>query len=504
MTYPGFEDMPVLPRFGHFINAGWCLPDSDEWIDTVDPATGSAWARIARGNDTDARRAVDSASDACREGAWGRYTPAQRADALLSLADVLERDWRDLVESEIRDNGKRISEVEAQLSGLHAWFRHFAREALKLQPRRLENEVPGVVNWAHYEPFGVVAAITPWNSPLMIAAWKVAPALAAGNTVVIKPSEHASVSTLKFAELAAGSGLPEGVINVLCGYGNEAGEALTGDARVAKVTFTGSDHGGRSVAANASKGVKPVTLELGGKSPQLVFADADIDNAINGVLSGIFLSNGQSCVAGSRLLLQQTIYKPFLNKLLDRISALKPGDPFDPATDIAPLANRAQFDKVISMIENAKDQGAECLYGGEAITLPDRPGGLYVLPTLFTGVTPAMQLWREEVFGPVLAIAPFTDEQQAVAMANDTDYGLAAGIWTRDTEKAERVAAQIAAGTIYINHYRSVSAGSPVGGYKKSGYGRELGPDALYDFLQVKSVWHGTLPGADPFPVRTQ
>ena len=298
--------------------------------------------------------------------------------------------------------------------------------------------------------------------------------------------------------------MPEGVINVVCGYGPEAGEALINDARVRKVSFTGSDFGGRSVAKNAAQGVKPATLELGGKSPQLVFADADIDNAVNGVLSGIFLSNGQTCVAGSRLLLQDTIHESFIKKLINRVSGLRTGDPFDPCTDIAPLANRAHYEKVLAMIATAKNQGAECVYGGEAITMEGQTGGYYVQPTLFTQVTSDMQLWREEVFGPVLAIAEFSYENQAVTMANDTDYGLAAGIWTQDTEKAERLAAKIAAGTVYINHYRSVSAGSPIGGYKHSGYGRELGPEAIYDFLQVKSVWHGTQPCADPFPVSTK
>lgn len=491
--------MAQPPVFEHFINGEWCPPDNHQWIDSFDPATGEVWARIARGNPADVRHAVSSASNAFRDGPWRSFTARQRADALLSAADILERDWHQLVEFEIKDNGKRITEVRAQLSALHTWFRHFAREALTVQSRRLDNEVPGVDNRAYYEPYGVIAAITPWNSPLMIAAWKVAPALAAGNTVVIKPSEHASVSTLKFAEILRASDLPDGVINVLCGYGREAGEALTRDSRIGKISFTGSDHGGRGVADTAAYGVKPVTLELGGKSPQLVFSDADIDSAINGVLSGIFLSNGQSCVAGSRLLLQDTIYESFVQKLVDRASSLQPGDPMDPRTDISPLANRAQYNKVLTMIDQAKKQGAKCIYGGEAMRLPDRPGGYYIQPTLFAGVTPSMKLWREEVFGPVLAIAPFVNEQQAVALANDTEYGLAAGIWTQDTDRAKRLAAGIAAGTIYINHYRSVSAGSPVGGYKKSGYGRELGPGAMYDFLQVKSVWHGTLPVSDPF-----
>ena len=494
--------MSVIPEFAHFINADWCAPAKDQWIESINPAIGQTWARIAKGNEDDARLAVDAASHAFEHGDWPGFSNQQRSDVLINIANILEQDWQQLVEFEINDNGKRISEVNAQFSTLHLWYRHFARQVLNLKPQQLDNEIPGIDNWAHYEPFGVVAAITPWNSPLMIATWKIAPALAAGNTVVIKPSEYACVSTLKFAELIAPA-LPGGVVNVLCGYGHEVGVALIEDSRVTKVTFTGSDSGGRSVAKTSATGVKPVTLELGGKSPQLVFADADIDNAVNGVMSGIFLSNGQTCVAGSRLLLEDSIYEKFLSKLTDRLSKLKVGDPFDPQTEIGPLANKAHFEKVLSMIATAKTQGAHCIYGGEAIILAEQPGGYYIQPTLFTQVTPAMQLWRQEVFGPVLAIVKFSDEDQAVEMANDTHYGLAAGIWTEDNERADRVSSKIAAGTVYINHYRSVSAGSPVGGYKMSGYGRELGPEAIHDFLQVKSVWRGTQPGADPFPSQT-
>ncbi len=493
--------MPAITHFPHFIDGSWCPPDNDLWLDAVNPATGQTWARIAQGDNIDAGRAVDAASHAFTKGEWSTYTHEQRAGALINIADSLEQNWEQLVEYEICDNGKRISEVKAQFSCLHLWYRFFAKQALDVKPRRLENQVPGVINRAHYEPFGVVAAITPWNSPVMIATWKIAPALAAGNTVVIKPSEHASVSTLKFTELICSSGLPAGVINVLCGYGHEAGEALVEDNRVAKVSFTGSDHGGRSVAIKSAQGIKPATLELGGKSPQLVFDDADIENALNGVLSGIFLSSGQTCVAGSRLLLQSTIYDEFLGRLIERVSRLKAGDPFDIDTDIAPLANQAQLKKVLSMIATAKKQGAKCVYGGERTYPPGVADGYYVQPTLFTNVTRDMQLWREEVFGPVLAIVKFKNEEQALKMANDTPYGLAAGIWTQDFERGDRLGCKIAAGTVYINHYRSVSTGSPVGGYKMSGYGRELGPEAIYDFLQVKSIWRGTQPCADPFPL---
>jgi aldehyde dehydrogenase (NAD+) len=344
----------------------------------------------------------------------------------------------------------------------------------------------------------VVVAITPWNSPLMILTWKLGPALAAGNTVVVKPSELASASTLEFAAMLHEAGLPAGVLNVVTGYGNEVGEALVRHRLTRKVSFTGSDFGGRKVAEAAAAGVVPATLELGGKSAQIVFADADIDNAVNGVLSGIFLSNGQTCVAGSRLIVEAPLKDAFVARIIERAKALKPGDPMDPATRLGPLANAQHFEKVSRMIARAKEAGAACLLDGTALT--GTRAGFYIGPTVFDNVTPDMQLWREEVFGPVLAVTAFDTEEQAVALANDTDYGLAGGVWTSDPARGARVAGRIEAGTVYVNHYRSVDPNAPIGGLKHSGYGRELGPDAVKDFLQTKSVWIGRAPVADPFP----
>lgn len=489
-----------MRTYGHFVAGEWFEPDPGTWIDSINPATGRPWCRIARGSRSEADAAVAAADAAYRSGPWASAPAEKRAELLHGLADVLEADWELLVEAEVRDNGKRIVEVRAQFSGLHVWYRYFADQMLKIAPMPLQNDVPGVENTVEFVPFGVVVAITPWNSPLMIAAWKLAPALAAGNTVVIKPSELASASTLEFARLVSRSDLPAGVINVVTGLGGEIGEALVRHQKTRLITFTGSDTGGSRVAEAAASGVKPVTLELGGKSPQVVFADADPDNVVNGILSGIFLSNGQTCVAGSRLIVHRSMHDALVERLVARVADLKIGDPMDVSTEVAPLANEPHLEKVLSMIAEARREGARCLCGGGRIEPQACKDGFFVAPTIFADVTPSMSLWRDEVFGPVLAVTPFDTEDEAIRLANDSQYGLAAGIWTSDGERARRVAGRIEAGTVYINHYRSVSPGSPIGGFKRSGYGRELGPDAVKDFMQVKSVWIGTAPCADPFP----
>ncbi len=489
-----------MKQYEHFINGNWVTPTEGHYFDSIDPAHGTVWAKFPRGNEADIDLAVTAAHQAFVDSPWSHLSKEERADSLNELADLLEQHWTELVESEIRDNGKRITEVNAQFAGLHTWYRYFANQVLSIDTLPLENQIPGVTSAAHFVPFGVVGVITPWNSPLMILAWKIAPALAAGNTVVIKPSEFASASTFDFARLVSKSSIPDGVINVVGGYGHEAGEPLVKHPDVRKVTFTGSDNGGRKVAIAAAANIIPTTLELGGKSPQLLFADADLDNAVNGIISGIFLSNGQTCVAGSRLIVEEPIYEHVVSRITERASRLRAGDPMQPETQIAPLANQPHLNKVLEMIDEAKSQGATCVFGGKQIFPDDRPNGFYIEPTIFTGVTPEMNLWHEEVFGPVLSICSFKDTREAVRLANDSNYGLAAGIWTSNSQLSEELAAQINAGTIYINHYRSVDPGSPIGGFKCSGYGKELGPDAVKDFLQAKSVWTGNAPCPNPFP----
>jgi aldehyde dehydrogenase (NAD+) len=485
-----------MKRYTHFIAGAFTQPTGEE-IDSIDPASGQAWARIARGAATDADRAIQAAEKAFRAGEWANATPDDRAALLNRVADHLALNWEHLIEPEIRDNGKRISEVRAQFSGLHIWYRHFATEARKVGIEAQYNSLEGVESHTHFLPYGVVVAITPWNSPLMILTWKLGAALAAGNTVVVKPSELASASTLEFAAMLHKAGLPAGVLNVVTGFGHEVGEALVRHPLTRKVSFTGSDFGGRKVAEAAAANVVPTTLELGGKSAQVVFADAVLEDVVNGVLSGIFLSNGQTCVAGSRLIVETPLKQRLVSRIIDRAKNLRSGDPMNPATQIGPLANKQHLAKVLEMIAQAKQDGAACLLDGTTTT--DK-SGFYVGPTIFDDVTPDMELWRKEVFGPVLAVTSFETEGQAIALANHTDYGLAAGVWTSDPVKGARVASRIDAGTVYVNHYRSVDPHSPIGGLKRSGYGRELGPDAVKDFLQVKSVWTGKKPVPDPFP----
>ncbi len=491
--------MPDINRnYTHFIEGDFTSARNCEFIDSIDPTTGNVWATFARGDANVADEAIQSSHRAF--GGWAALTGHQRWSAILELADALENRWEELVETEIRDNGKRIAEVRAQFSGLHSWFRYFAEQGKNIGPKAQSNTNPAVESETHYVPYGVVVAITPWNSPLMILAWKLAPALIAGNTVVVKPSEHASASTLEFAKLAYESGIPNGVLNVTTGYGHEIGDALVRHPLTRKVTFTGSDTGGRLVATSAAENIIPSTLELGGKSPQIVFDDADLNSAVNGILSGIFLSNGQTCVAGSRLIVHHRIKDTLIDRIISCANSLQSGNPMCTTTQIGPLANEMQLDKVLTHIEMAKREGAVCRAGGNRIHPEDCPNGYFVEPTVFDNVKPSMRIWQEEIFGPVLAVTSFHEEEDALSLANEGNYGLAAGIWTSDLDRAGHIANRINTGTVYINHYRSVDPAAPVGGMKHSGYGRELGPDAVEDFLQVKSVWTGIKPIPSPYP----
>ena len=492
--------MPTMRKYRNLVGGRWCDPVSGDWFESVNPATGEAWAMIPKGGVADAERAVAAARGAFLSPSWRAMTATARGEMLRRIASVLEDRIEEIAAIETRDNGKRLVEVVSQLRYLPKYFNYYAGLADKIEGAVIPIDAPNVFNYTRHEPLGVVVAITPWNSPLMLAAWKLAPALAAGNTVVLKPSEHASASTLEFGHLLEEAGLPPGVLNIVTGLGVDIGAALVSHPDVAKITFTGSEASGQRIAATAAADLKRVTLELGGKSPQIVFDDARLDDAVNGVISGIFLSLGQSCIAGSRLLLQDGIHDRFVERLIAAMRDIRIGDPFEPATQVGPIATQAQHAKVLDFIEQARRDGAQCVLGGKAVQPAHCGAGWYVEPTIFTHVRPDTELFREEVFGPVLAVIRFRDEDEAVRIANDTRYGLAAGIWTQDAARSIRLAERIEAGTVYVNTYRSVSTLSPVGGYKHSGYGRENGIEAIKEFLQVKSVWVGLGPVANPFP----
>ena len=488
-----------LRKYQISIGGTWRDPQSGAWLESFDPSAGEPWALIPRCNAQDAAAAAEAAHAAFTTGAWPRLTATARGALLRRLGDLCAENAAALSATEIRDSGKRAAESLPQLQYLAEYFYYSAGLADKIEGAVIPLDRPAMFNYTRWEPYGVVAAITPWNSPLMLAAWKLAPALAAGNTVVLKPSEHASASTLELMALIERAGFPPGVVNVVTGLGQEVGEALVTHPRVARISFTGSEFAGKRIAELGARDLKRVSLELGGKSPQVVFDDADLDDAVNGVLSGIFVSCGQSCVAGSRLLLHDKIYDRFLERLVAASAKARIGAASDPATQIGPIANRPQYDRILQHIAAAREDGATCvLGGGPSQRVGDK--GWFIEPTIFTGVRSDMRLAREEVFGPVLAVLRFRNDDEAVRIANDCAYGLAAGVWTSSIRRAFDLAERIAAGTVYVNTYRHVAAQSPAGGYKQSGYGRENGVDAIKEFLQVKSVWIGLGKTPNPFP----
>ena len=473
------------------IGGQWADPAGGQWFASENPFTGQAWAQIPRGGADDVDKAVKAAWEAFR-GPWRSMTASARGAVLRKFGDLVAENAERLAELESRDNGKLITEMRGQLRYIPQWFYYFGGLADKIEGRVIPIDKPGVFNFTREEPLGVVAAITPWNSPLMLATWKLAPALAAGNTVVWKPSEYSSVSAFAFGELFEQAGFPPGVVNVITGFGGEIGEALVTHPRVAKVAFTGGDATGQHVYELAARGIKKVTLELGGKSANIVFDDAEIDNAVKGAVSGIFAATGQTCIAGSRLLVQRSIHDQFMDKLLALARTARMGDPLDDATQVGPITTPSQYRKVLEYIEIAKGEGAACVLGGAAATRPECGEGWFVEPTIFTGVDPKMRIAQEEVFGPVLSVIPFDTDDEAVEIANDTLFGLAAGVWTRSIKRALRMSERLEAGTVWVNTYRAVSYMSPFGGYKRSGLGRESGISAIRDYLQEKSVWIDT------------
>lgn len=478
-----------MHKYQMYIGGEWCAPASNEWIDTANPYSGEVWAQIPKGGAADVDAAVSAADAAFRSSEWRGLTATQRGKLLCQFGDILAANAESLAEIEVRDNGKLYAEVLNQCRYMTQWYQYYGGLADKIEGSVPPIDKPNILNLTKHEPLGVCACITPWNSPLLLLAWKAAPALAAGNTIVIKPSEYTSASSLEFARISQEAGFPPGVINVITGLGADVGEALVRHKKVRKVAFTGGEEGGRRVNAAAADDFTRVTLELGGKSANIVFDDANLDQAVSGAISGIFAASGQTCIAGSRLLLQDSIHDEFLERLLDMAGQARIGDPMNADTQVGPITTEPQYHKILKYIEIAKGEGATCVMGGGPVLAPDGNKGLFIQPTVFSNVTNDMRIAQEEVFGPVLSVLRFSDEEEAIEIANDIKYGLAAGVWTQNLKRAITVSEHLEAGTIWVNTYRSTSYTTPFGGYKASGLGRENGMESIKEYLQTKSIW---------------
>ncbi|MDF1759747.1 MAG: aldehyde dehydrogenase [Coxiellaceae bacterium] len=483
----GANIAPTIKTYDLYINGEWQPPHSGEWIASENPYNNQVWCTIPRANASDVDKACDAAHEAFKS--WSQTPAKQRRELLCRLADLIEEKAEHLAEIEVRDNGKLYGEMHGQCQYAPEFFRYYASLAEQYCGKAVTLDKPEVYGSIYHEPLGVVAAITAWNSPLLLTTWKCAPALAAGNTVVLKPSEYTSASALELAVLFEQAGFPPGVFNVVTGYGIEAGAALIEHPKVAKVAFTGGTATGKHIYQTAAKDLKHVTLELGGKSANIVFTDANIDNAVKGVVSGIFAANGQTCIAGSRALVEATIYDEFIERLVAFIKKAKFGDPMDPATNFGPIANPPQYEKILEYIAIGKQDGARCVYGGNPVPHPEGiEPSWFIQPTIFADVANDMRIAREEVFGSVLSVIKFDGEEEALQIANDSPYGLAAGLWTSDAARIERMPHLLQAGTVWVNTYRCISYLMPFGGYKASGIGREGGEEALFNYLQSKSV----------------
>ncbi|MDQ3584970.1 MAG: aldehyde dehydrogenase family protein [Acidobacteriota bacterium] len=476
-------------RYQLFIDGQWVDAESGKTFTSPNPATGETLAEVAEADKADIDKAVSAARRAF-EGKWSKLSARDRGRLMYKLAQLIESRTQELAALETADNGKPIRESAfVDLPQVAENFEYFAGFATKIEGETIP--VPGqMFNYTLREPIGVCGQIIPWNFPLLMAAWKLAPALAAGNTIVLKPAEQTPVTAMELGKLIQEAGFPEGVVNIVPGYGETAGAALAAHPGIDKVAFTGSTEVGKLIAHAAADNLTKVSLELGGKAPNIVFADADIEQAVSGAMMGIFFNQGQVCCAGSRLFLDERIKEEFLGRFKEKAQKVKVGDPMDKATLMGPQVSCEQLDRIKGYVDIARSEGATVLTGGEPPQLEDRfSGGYFFQPTIFSEVKNEMRVAQEEIFGPVTSVITFSNEADLIKQANETIYGLSAGIWTKDITRAHRFAREIKAGVIWINTFNMFNAASPFGGYKQSGYGREMGKHALELYTQVKSVW---------------
>ena len=481
--------MSKIQTYQMLIDGDWVDASDGKTFTSTNPSTGEVWSEIPEATAEDVDKAVMAADRALNDGPWGKMTPTQRGQCLRRLGDLLAERSEDLGRTETIDTGKMFKETRWQAKYISEFFHFYAGCADKIHGDTLPIDKPDLFVFTKREPLGVIAAIVPWNSQLFLAAVKIGPALAAGNTIVMKTSEHASAAMLEFARLFDEAGIPPGVVNIVTGHGEPCGKALTSHPKVARVSFTGGSLSAKHVIHNSAENFAEVSLELGGKSPFIVFEDADIESAVNGAVGGIFAASGQSCVAGSRLYLQEDIADEFLERMTAVAKAVEIGDPLLEGTEMGPLCTTAQLENIEREVAFAQEEGGTVLCGGQR---PEGLAGNYYQPTIIDCPRQELRIVDTELFGPVLSVVRFKTEEEAIALANDTKHGLAAGIFTRDSARSLRVSSAVKAGIVWVNTYRVISPVAEFGGTKHSGYGRESGFQAVMDYTRPKTVWMNT------------